>query len=216
MLREESENWVEKDTWKKTDSNSEISEPSSDNDYFHVDSMKEFQDALEGKNSEKIVLMKTVNQLIKKINSELQQIQKAISESISSDTLLQKLAQEFDELYKKCLSSEAITDYYKETLESNASVKKKTDTSEQIIAEYKTLSWTACYNDSCYIHMLNKNATEYYSKKSRKPHNQVVWEAWEISKSEQSALTWQDAVMKLLNWEVFKDKHKMRKDQTLW
>ena len=73
MLREEPENWIEKDTWKKTDSNSEISESSSDDDYFHIDSMKGFQNALEEKNSEKIVFIKTVNQLIKKIESEQQQ-----------------------------------------------------------------------------------------------------------------------------------------------
>ena len=147
MLREESEDWVEEDTWEKPDSNSETPAPGSDNNYFHVDSMEEFQNALEEKNSEKIVSTKTVNQLIKKIeskqqqelwnterqvdkpsqsaDSELQQIQEVIIKSISSDTLLQKLAQEFDELYKKCLSSEAITDHYKETLESNTSVEKK-------------------------------------------------------------------------------------------
>ena len=73
-------------------------------------------------------------------DSELQQIQEVISKLISSNTLLQKLAQEFDELYKKCLSSEAITDHYEKTLESNTFIKKETDTPEQIIAEHKTLS----------------------------------------------------------------------------
>ena len=73
MLREESENWVKKDTWEKTDSNSETSELSSDNNYFHIDSMKEFQNALEEKNSDKIVLTKTVNQLIEKVENEQQQ-----------------------------------------------------------------------------------------------------------------------------------------------
>ena len=114
------------------------------------------------------------------------------------------------------MSSEAITDYYKETLESNTSVKKKTDTLKQIIVKHKTLSWTACYDDSCYTHMSDKNATEYYLKKSRKSHSQVIWEAWGISKSEQLTLKQQDAVMEFLNWEVFKDECKMRKDQTLW
>ena len=114
MLREEPEDWMEEDTWEGTDCNSETSESSSDDDYFHMNSMEEFQDALEEKNSEKIVFMKTVNQLIKKVeneqqqelwdmkrqvnkssqnaDSELQQIQEVISELISSNTLLQKLA----------------------------------------------------------------------------------------------------------------------------
>ena len=73
MLREEPKNWKEEDTWKKTDNNSETSEFSSDDDYFHIDSMKEFQNALEEKNSEKIILMRTVNQLIEKIENEWQQ-----------------------------------------------------------------------------------------------------------------------------------------------
>ena len=238
MLREEPEDWVEEDTWEEPDRNSETPAPGSDDDYFHIDSMEEFQNALEEKNSEKVVFTKTVNQLIEKVeneqqqrlqnvkkqvdksfwnvNSKLQQIQEAISKSISSDTLLQELAQEFDKLYEKCLSSETIINHYEETLESNASVEKKTDTFKQIIAEHKALSWTACYNNSCYTHMLNKNATEYYSKKSRKPRNQVVWEAQEISKSEWSALTRQNATMEPLDWEISEDKCKMRKDQTLW
>ena len=73
MLREKSENWIEKDTWEKTDSNLKTSELSSDDDYFHIDSMKEFQNALEEKNSEEIIFMKTVNQLIEKIENEWQQ-----------------------------------------------------------------------------------------------------------------------------------------------
>ena len=113
------------------------------------------------------------------------------------------------------MSSETIINHYEETLESNASVKRETDTSEQIIVKHKTLSWIACYDDSCYTHMSDKNITEYYLKKSRKSHSQVIWEAWEISRSEWSALKWQDAVMKLLNWKVFKNEHKIRKDQTL-
>ena len=88
--------------------------------------------------------------------------------------LLQKLAQKFDELYEKHLSSKTITDYYKETLKSNTFKKQKADTSEQIIAEHKTLSWTAYYNNSCYTYMSDKDTTEYFSKKLRKSHSQVV------------------------------------------
>ena len=85
-------------------------------------------------------MKRQVNKSSQNADNELQQIQEAISELISSDALLQKLAQEFEKLYKKCLSSEAITNHYEETLESNASVEKETDTPEQIIAEHKTLS----------------------------------------------------------------------------
>ena len=214
MLREEPEDWVEEDTWEGTDCNSGIPGPSSDDNYFHVDSMEEFQNALGGKNPEKVVPTKTVNQLIKKVENEWQQ--EAISESISSNTLLQELAQEFDELYEECLSSETITDHYEKTLGSNASVERETDTPEQIIAEHKALSWTACYNDSCYIHMLNKDATGYYPKKLRKPRSQVTREARETSKPGQPTLKWQDAVVEPLNWEVFKGERKTGKGQTLW
>ena len=70
MLREKPENWVEKDIWKQSDSNSETSAPDSDDDYFHIDSMKEFQNVLGEKNSEKIVSTQTVNWLVKKIENK--------------------------------------------------------------------------------------------------------------------------------------------------
>ena len=73
-------------------------------------------------------------------NSKLQQIQEIISKLISSDTLLQKLAQKLDELYEEHLSSEAIINHYEETLESNTFTEKKMNTLKQIIAEHKALS----------------------------------------------------------------------------
>ena len=85
-------------------------------------------------------MRKQTDKSFQNTDNELQQIQKAISEFISNNVLFQKLAQEFDELYKKHLSSEIITDYYEETLESNTFIKKKTDTLKQIIVKHKTLS----------------------------------------------------------------------------
>ena len=70
MLREKSENWIEENIWEKSNSNSEISVSDSDNNYFYIDSMKEFQNVLEEKNSEKIVFTQTVNQLVEKIESK--------------------------------------------------------------------------------------------------------------------------------------------------
>ena len=73
MLREKSKNWIEEDIWKRSDSNSEISAFSSDDDYFHINSIKEFQNVLEEKNSEKIIFTQTVNKLVEKIENKQQQ-----------------------------------------------------------------------------------------------------------------------------------------------
>ena len=70
MLREKSENWIKEDIWKKFNSILKISASDSDNNYFHIDSMKEFQNILEEKNSEKIVFTQTVNRLIEKIKNK--------------------------------------------------------------------------------------------------------------------------------------------------
>ena len=85
-------------------------------------------------------MRKQTDKLSQSDDSELQQIQRVISELISSNVLLQKLTQKFDELYKKCLSFKAITNHYEETLESDIFIERETDTSKQIIAEHKALS----------------------------------------------------------------------------
>ncbi|KAI9701438.1 MAG: hypothetical protein M1812_008378 [Candelaria pacifica] len=140
MLREEPEDWVEENTWEGTDRNSETPAPGSDDKYFHVDSMEEFRDALEGKHPREVVPTKTVNKLVEKVENEQQQIQDTIHNSIQDDLILQELAQEFKELYKQHLSHEDTTDYYEKTLGSDASTEKKAATPKQIIAKHKALS----------------------------------------------------------------------------